>query len=58
MNNTNVTHYMHRAITMAEKGLNNGEFPIGSTIVYDGNILAENYTQEQTQQRRIAHAEF
>ena len=58
MNNTNVTHHMHRAITMAEKGLNNGEFPIGSTIVYDGNILAENYTQEQTQQRRIAHAEF
>ena len=58
MNNTNVTHYMHRAITMAEKGLNNGEFPIGAIIVHDGNILAENYTQEQTQHRRIVHAEF
>ena len=42
MNNTNVVQYMHRAIIMAEKGMNNGEFPIGALIVHDGNILAEN----------------
>jgi tRNA(adenine34) deaminase len=58
MNNTCVTHYMHRAIMMAAKGMNNGELPIGALIVHDENILAENYSQEQTQQRRIVHAEF
>jgi tRNA(adenine34) deaminase len=58
MNNTNVINYMHRAIMMAAKGMNNGEFPIGALIVHDGNILTDNYTQEQTQHRRIVHAEF
>ncbi|MFX0065462.1 MAG: nucleoside deaminase [Candidatus Hermodarchaeota archaeon] len=53
-----ITKYMNKAISIATIALDEGELPVGAIIVHKDKILAESYTQDRKQQRRLAHAEF
>ncbi|MFX1252170.1 MAG: nucleoside deaminase [Promethearchaeota archaeon] len=58
MNNIDITKHMNVAINIASKALDEGELPVGAIIVHKDKILAEAYTQDRKQQRRLVHAEF
>ena len=58
MNDENHQKFMKRALTIAKKGLDQGELPVGALIVQNNEIIAEAYAQDRTQQRRLVHAEL
>jgi tRNA(adenine34) deaminase len=51
-------YFMRQAILQAEKGLENGEFPIGAVVVLNNEIIAAAHTAETAQQRLLVHAEL
>ena len=50
--------FMREALTVARKGLDRGELPIGAVVVLKGQIIASAYTQEVTQDRLLVHADL
>ncbi|MCP3923190.1 MAG: nucleoside deaminase [Desulfobacterales bacterium] len=48
--------YMKKALELAEKALNNGEFPVGAIIVHDGKIITE--SERLNSFDETAHAEM
>jgi tRNA(adenine34) deaminase len=52
------TEFMRVALRVAAAGLAAGELPIGAVVVYGETILAEAWTAERTERRRLVHAEL
>lgn len=50
--------YMKMAIDQARKAESIGEVPIGSVIVYEGEIVGTGYNLRETSQQANAHAEM
>lgn len=51
-------YFMQQALVQAEKGLANGEFPIGAVVVLNDEIIAAAHTAETARQRLLVHAEL
>ena len=49
---------MQRALTLARKGADAGEVPIGAVIVKDGVVIAEAHNTPRTDHDPTAHAEI
>jgi tRNA(adenine34) deaminase len=50
--------YMRAAIRAAERGLREGEVPIGAVVVYEGKVVARGYNRRAKLQLASAHAEM
>lgn len=50
--------FMLAAIEEAEKGLSEGGIPIGSVIVYQGNIIGRGYNRRVQQKSVVLHGEI
>jgi tRNA(adenine34) deaminase len=50
--------YMREAISVARKGLEQGELPIGAIIVAEGRIVAAEHTRERAEGRLLVHADL
>ncbi|WP_339685015.1 nucleoside deaminase [Gimesia maris] len=50
--------FMQAAIEEAEKGRNEGGVPIGSVLVYEGNIIGRGHNQRQQKGSAILHGEM
>lgn len=50
--------YMRAAIKAAERGLREGEVPIGAVVVYEGKVVARGYNRRAKLQLASAHAEM
>lgn len=50
--------YMRAAIRAAERGLREGEVPIGAVVVYEGKVIARGYNRRAKLQLASAHAEM
>lgn len=50
--------FMRAAIEEAEKGLNEGGIPIGSVLVYDGQIIGRGHNRRVQQGSAILHGEM
>ena len=50
--------YMRAAIRAAERGLREGEVPIGAVVVYEGTVVARGYNRRAKLQLASAHAEM
>lgn len=50
--------WMRRAIVAAQRGLKQGEVPIGAVIVYEGKVVASGYNRRAKLQLASAHAEM
>ena len=50
--------FMRAAIKAAEKGLREGEVPIGAVIVYEDKVVAKGYNRRAKLQLASAHAEM
>src|SRR5688572_1702170 len=50
--------FMRAAIEEAEKGLNEGGIPIGSVLVYDGQIVGRGHNRRVQQGSAILHGEM
>jgi tRNA(adenine34) deaminase len=51
-------HAVALALDVAEKGLANGEMPIGAVVLSGDRVLGQAFTQERTLRRRIVHADL
>lgn len=51
-------YWMQRALELAERALAEGEFPIASVVVLDGEIIASAATAERREGRFLVHAEY
>jgi tRNA(adenine34) deaminase len=51
-------HYMRQVLTLAAGALEQGEFPIASIVVLDGEIIAQATASEQREKRFLGHAEL
>ena len=49
---------MRAAIRAAERGLREGEVPIGAVVVYEGKVVARGYNRRAKLQLASAHAEM
>ncbi len=49
---------MRAAIKAAERGLREGEVPIGAVVVYEGKVVARGYNRRAKLQLASAHAEM
>ncbi len=49
---------MREAIKEAQKALETGDFPIGSVLVYDDEIVARAHNTSYSDKNRLAHAEI
>jgi len=52
------THYMQRALRMAERALDAGQTPFGACIVRQGAVLAESHNNVLAETDCTAHAEM
>ncbi len=50
--------FMRRAITVAKRGLKQGEVPIGAVIVYEDKVVSSGYNRRAKLQLASAHAEM
>jgi cytosine/creatinine deaminase len=50
--------FMRAAVEEAEKGLNEGGIPIGSVLVYDGQIIGRGHNRRVQQGSAILHGEM
>ena len=50
--------YMRKAVKVAQKGLSEGEVPIGAVIVYEGKVVSRGYNRRAKLQLASAHAEM
>lgn len=50
--------YMRAALRRAQKGLAQGEVPVGAVIVYEGRIIASGYNRRTKTQMATSHAEM
>ena len=50
--------FMRAAIKIAEKGLSEGEVPIGAVVVYENKVIARGYNRRARLQLASAHAEM
>jgi tRNA(adenine34) deaminase len=50
--------YMRKTIAMADKAMENGEFPIAAIVVLDDKIIASASTAERREKRFLIHAEL
>ncbi len=55
--NTDYNYFMEKAIQEAEKALNNGEFPVGSVLVYNNEILVASH-KKSTAENELDHSEI
>jgi tRNA(adenine34) deaminase len=51
-------YYMRQVLTLAAEALEQGEFPIASIVVLDGEIIARATASEQREKRFLGHAEL
>jgi len=51
-------HYMRQVLALAADALEQGEFPIASVVVLDGEIIARATASEQREKRFLGHAEL
>jgi tRNA(adenine34) deaminase len=59
--NTNIPspkHFMRQTLNLAERALQQGEFPIAALVVLDGEIIAQATTAERREKRFLVHAEY
>ena len=49
---------MRAAIKIAQKGLTEGEVPIGAVVVYENKVIARGYNRRARLQLASAHAEM
>ena len=49
--------FMKAALKCAQKGLEEGEVPIGAVVVLDGNIISRGHNRKTKKQIATAHAE-
>ena len=49
--------FMKAALKCAQKGLEEGEVPIGAVVVLDGNIISRGHNRRTKKQIATAHAE-
>ena len=50
--------FMRETIKIAKEALTKDELPIAALIVHENEILASGYTHEQTEKRKLVHAEL
>ena len=50
--------FMYAALKRAQKGLAQGEVPVGAVIVYNGTIIASGYNRRTQTQMATSHAEM
>jgi tRNA(adenine34) deaminase len=50
--------YMKKALRAADRGLKEGEVPIGAVVVYHGKIIGRGYNRRLKKQLASAHAEM
>ena len=50
--------FMKKAITVAKRGLKDGEVPIGAVVVYEDKVVASGYNRRLKLQLASAHAEM
>ena len=50
--------FMRAAIKIAQKGLSEGEVPIGAVVVYENKVVARGYNRRTKLQLASAHAEM
>lgn len=50
--------FMRAAIKRAEKGLAQGEVPVGAVLVYEGKVIASGYNRRTQTQMATSHAEM
>ena len=50
--------FMKEAIKIAQKGLREGEVPIGAVVVYENTVVAKGYNRRAKLQLASAHAEM
>lgn len=50
--------FMKAALKRAQKGLSQGEVPVGAVIVHDGKIIASGYNKRTKTQMATSHAEM
>ncbi|KAA3629783.1 MAG: tRNA adenosine(34) deaminase TadA [Proteobacteria bacterium] len=57
MSNDTDTHFMQRALELAESAAGEGEVPVGAVLVKDGEIIGEGWNRPITSHDPTAHAE-
>jgi tRNA(adenine34) deaminase len=50
--------YMKKALAAADRGLKDGEVPIGAVVVYRGKVIGRGYNRRLKKQLASAHAEM
>ena len=50
--------YMRAALKKAEKGLSEGEVPVGAVVVCEGKIIGSGYNRRARTQMASSHAEM
>ena len=55
---SNHEDWIKKAIRLAEKGLSEGEVPVGAIVVKDNKIIGQGYNQRETLNDPTAHAEI
>ena len=50
--------FMREALNRAEEAAEQGEVPVGSVVVYDGEIIASGFNRRESWQDPTAHAEL
>src|SRR4051812_24747863 len=51
-------YFMHRALTLAQVGVQHNEVPVGAVVVLNGEIIGEGFNQPISQCDPTAHAEI
>jgi tRNA(adenine34) deaminase len=58
MNQSDREYFMHKALEMAQQGLDQGELPIGAVVVLNQQVIAAAHTRENAEGRLLVHADF
>jgi cytosine/creatinine deaminase len=58
MEDTNMDNFLIEAVNEAKKGLAEGGIPIGSVIVYNGNIIGRGHNRRVQKKSAILHGEM
>lgn len=53
-----ITHYMSRALQLAEQALISDDVPVGAVIVYENHIIAEAFNTREKEKNALQHAEI
>ena len=53
-----ITHYMSRALQLAEQALISDDVPVGAVIVYENHIIAEAFNTREKEKNALHHAEI